>query len=128
MDARTILPLLDLFCLSVGALVGLLSQMEHVTSIPIALAQVGQGSAIVTQGEFVIVTLSEDGMTLDGEPVSSEELPAAVAGRQVVLRPAGDMPTQETLWVLAQLAKTGADVSIEVKEVRDGVPSGPQGG
>lgn len=127
MKTRTILSLMDLFCLSAGALVGLLSQMAYVTSIPIAIAHVGQGAAVVLQGEFVVVTLTKSGMTVDGKPVDVAQLPGAIAGRRVVLRPAGDMPTQETLSALAVLIKTGADVSVEVKEVQD-VSSASKGG
>lgn len=116
MESRTMLPLIDKVFLSLGALLAIMAQMELIKSIPVEIAEVGTGAAVIQQGELSILSLTSEGMTLDGVPVSRSELVQDIAGRRLVLRADKDMPTQETFELLAELVRAGADVSVEVRE------------
>ena len=116
MQAKSILPLIDLVFLTLGSLLGIMSHMERVTALPIELAQVGRGAAIVKHGHFSVVTLTEEGVTVDGDPVAPGELGDRVWRKDVVLRPAKTVQTGRTQQVLADLVRAGARVSLEVSE------------
>ena len=116
MDARSILPLIDLVFLTLGAILAAMTQMERVTALPVELAEVGPGAAIVRQGEFMVLTVRAESLALDGVALTAQELPALVAGGQVVVRCAGELPSQRLLEVVAEVLGAGADVSLEVEE------------
>jgi biopolymer transport protein ExbD len=116
MDARAILPLIDLVFLTLGAILAAMTQMERVTALPVELAEVGPGAAVVRQGEFAVLTLRSDGMSLDGVAVTAETLPALVAGRSVIVRCERTLASERLLQVVADLMRVGADVSLEVEE------------
>jgi biopolymer transport protein ExbD len=117
MDARSILPLIDLVFLTLGAILAAMTQMQRVTALPVELAQVGPGAAIVRQGDLVIVNLLADGMAIDGVPVTAESMPAMVAGRQVIVRCARSLPSERLLGAVAELVAAGTNVSLEVEEL-----------
>ena len=116
MDSRSILPLIDMVFLTLGAILAAMTQMERVTALPVELAEVGPGAAVVRQGDFVILNLYEDGMALDGATVAAEDLAAMVIGRQVIVRCERKLASERLLQVVAELVAAGADVSLEVEE------------
>jgi len=116
MHAKSILPLIDLVFLTLGSILGIMSQMERVTALPVELARVGSGAAIVKHGAFSIITLTKNQLTLDGAPLSKEGLKHRVGGKDVVLRPDRSVPTGRTQEVLADLVRAGARVSLEVSD------------
>ena len=119
MQAKSILPLIDLVFLTLGSILGIMSQMERVTALPVELARVGQGAAVIKTGEFSVITLTKDRLTLDGVPVPSEDLKHRVSGKDVVLRPDKNVPTGRTQQVLADLVRAGARVSLEVSDSKE---------
>lgn len=112
-----ILPLVDLVLLALGGVLACMTQMEVVRTLPVEVARVGKGAAIVEQGKFKILTLTPEGMTLDGTPITKDELSFKVANEKIILRTYKDMPTQDTVNTIARLAAAGAEVSIEVNEM-----------
>ncbi len=116
MDIRAILPLIDFVFLTLGAILAAMTQMERITAMPVEIARVGPGAAVVRQGRFSVLTLRSDGMALDGVPITAEELPSVVTGRQLILRAERSLSPQTLLGVLADLLAAGADVSLEVEE------------
>ena len=116
MKVQTVLPFLDMVFLSMGALLAMMVQMEHVTSIPIDTPRIGPGGAIVERGEFHVVTLDQTGITLNGQPIEQDRLMTSVAGERVVLRVERSIPTEETAGLLAALIGVGAMPSLEVRE------------
>ena len=126
MSSHSVVPLIDLVFLTLGSVLAAMTQMERVQTIPVEIAEVGEGSVAIRRGRFDVVSLTRDGMTFNGRPVSAGELAAKAAGREIVLRADRALPTQRTLAVLAQLAKAGADVSVQVTgEPQD--RAGPEG-
>jgi len=116
MCPKTILPLIDLVFLTLGSVLGAMTQMERVESIPVEVAKVGTGSAAVRHGKFEIIALNADGLTLNGKPAKLDELTGRLAGKEVVLRADRGLPTQRTLAVLGSLAGAGARVAVEVTQ------------
>ena len=114
MGARSIVPLIDLVFLTLGAILAAMTQMERVTALPVDVAQVGPGAAMIWQGDFSVLSLRADGMAIDGQPI--ETIPATVAGRQIVVRAERTLETQTLLEALAELVRLGAEVSLEVEE------------
>ena len=113
---KAIMPLIDLVFLTLGSVLAAMTQMEQVESIPVDVSRVGKGSAIVHRGEFDIVALTAEGLWHNGRQVLISQLPALVQGRRVVLRAEKSLPTQQTLQVLSTLSRSGAEVSLEVRQ------------
>ena len=113
---RAILPLIDIVFLTLGSVLACMTQMERVTALPVSVAKVGSGAASVQEGEFEVLTLTTEGMILNGQPTSEEQLSEELGNRRVILRAEQSLPTERTLTVLAALVRAGADVSVEVKE------------
>lgn len=112
-----ILPLVDLVFLALGAMLACMTQMELIHALPIEVTRIGKGSsAVPRRDKFEVLTLTERGMTLSGEPITESELISKTANKRIVLRAYKGMPTQDTVKVIAKLAEAGAEVSIEVKE------------
>ncbi len=115
MDARTIVPLIDLIFLTLGSVLGAMTQMERIETIPVEVSQVQRAGLSVQRGDFVVLTVTSDGMTLNGKPITAGELPERIAGKDVVLRAERSLPTEQTLVALSLSVKAGANVSLEVK-------------
>ena len=113
---KTIVPLIDLVFLTLGSVLAMMTQMERVTAMPISVAEVGSGSAIVQHGKFDVLTLSEGGLTLNDNPVAAEHLDTRLAGKRVVLRADRKLPIERVLRVMVGLHKAGCEVSVEVRE------------
>jgi biopolymer transport protein ExbD len=121
MNARMLVPLIDLVFLTLGSVLVAMTQMERVESIAVDVARVGRGAVIARRGELEVLSVTPEGLRLGEQPVTAEGLPAAVAGKRIVIRADRSMPTQRTLAVLADVLDAGADASIEVKQT-DGPP------
>ena len=116
MESRAIIPMIDLVFLTLGGILGVMTQMEIVTALPVDITRVGHGASVVQRGDFAILALGPEGMMLDGKPVAPKDLETAVAGREVVLRADEGLPTRDTLTVMADLVRMGVNVSLEVKD------------
>ena len=116
MQSRALIPMIDLVFLTLGGILAVMTQMEHVTSIPVEITRVGRGAAVVQQGRLSVVAMTRHGLTLDGQPTTRQKLVDEVAGRNIVLRADRELPTERTVGMVALLAKAGANVSLEVKE------------
>ena len=116
MKPAAIVPLIDLVFLTLGSILGIMTEMEKVTAIPVQVTRVGHGAPVVKQGRFAVLSLTGSGLALDGEPVALEELGSRLAGREVVLRAQEDLPTSTTVQTVMHLVELGVDVSLEVKE------------
>ncbi|MFP4054533.1 MAG: biopolymer transporter ExbD [Phycisphaerae bacterium] len=115
MNARMLVPLIDLVFLTLGSVLAAMTHMERVEAIPVQVATVGQGASAVQRDEPVILALTEGGLTLGEEPLAAGKLASAVAGKRVILRAQKTLPTQRTLAVLAEIVRAGADASLEVE-------------
>lgn len=111
-----LLPLIDLVFLALGAVLACMTQMDIVRALPVEVSRVGKGSAIVENTELSILAVGEDGMSLDGVPVTVEGLLSETPTGKIVLRADRNLPTEKTVAILAILAEAGANVSIEVDE------------
>jgi len=123
MTGKTMVPLIDLVFLTLGSILAAMTQMERVEAIPVAVAQVAGSGQAVQRGEFDIVTVTADGVTVGKRVVDEDRLADVIAGRRVVLRAERTLPTQRTLAVLARITETASEVTIEVqrdKTPRDG--------
>lgn len=116
MKSKVILPLCDLVFLALGGVLMAMTQMEVVHAIPVEITQIGKGAAVVQHEKFRILTVTANGLNLDGKPVTEQQLVSKTANQKVVLRVYKNLPTHRTVNVIAQLAQAGAQVSIEVQE------------
>jgi len=96
-----------------------MTQMDVVRALPVEVSRVGRGQAVIRHDKFKILTVTADGMALDGSPIDREQLANEAAGIKIVLRISRDIPTQETVGILAVLADAGAEVSIEVEQTEE---------
>ena len=119
MTGRTMVPLIDLVFLTLGSILAAMTQMERVEAIPVAVAEVSGAAARLQRGQFDVVTVTADGVTVGGRAVAQEDLAGEVADRRVVLRAARDLPTERTLGVLAIIAEVASEVSVEVRGARE---------
>ena len=116
MQAKAIVPLIDLVFLTLGSILGIMSQMERVTALPVDVVRVGQGAAVVKQGRFAVVCVTGDGITLDGKVVTVDDIAGRAGTKEVVLRVEQSIPTGRTQQILAGLFKAGLKVSLEVRD------------
>lgn len=119
MTGKALVPLIDIVFLSLASLLGVMSQMEVVEAIEVDVSEVGAGGATVEQGDFLMVILTPDGLFIDGTSIDADDISTRVADERVVLRAASDLPTEETLALLADLTRTCASVTVEVQERRN---------
>ena len=119
MRSYTILPLVDLIFLAFGGALCCMTQMEIIRALPVEVTQVGRGASVVNHGQFEILTLTGEGMTLDGEPVTRQALMERAPGKQIVLRVEEALPTGKTIQIIAELVSVDAQVSLEVKDRSD---------
>ena len=115
MSGKTVIPLIDLVFLTLGSVLAAMTQMERIEAIPVAVARVGAGGASIRRGPLDVVTVTGDGLTCNGQPVTEEQLGSRLGGRPVVLRAHRALATERTLAVLDRIARTAADVSLEVR-------------
>jgi biopolymer transport protein ExbD len=107
-------PLLDVLFLALGAILAQMTEMERVTVLPVELEdRVGTASVLRT-GEFTVLTLDDEGLSLDGERVAETDVLTRLDGRDVVARIDRRLPTGDTLRLLALLREAGAHVELEV--------------
>ena len=111
-----ILPLVDLVFLALGGVLACMTQMQVIRALPVDVACVGRGSVVVLHDNFKVLTLTSKGMSLDGQPITKEQLPFRVSNEKIVLRAHKQLPTQDTVSLLSVLAEAGAEVSIEIEQ------------
>ena len=106
----------DLVFLALGAVLACMTQMDVVQAIPVEVARVGIGSAVSQHGRFEVLSVSPNGLTLNGASITEDELIANLTNKRVVLRAHRTLPTEKTIQVIAKLAQAQAEVSLEVQE------------
>ncbi len=116
MQGRIFISMIDLAFLSLAAVIAILSQTQLIKALPVEVTEVGQGIAAVTRDEVTVVTITDDAILVDGEPVSLQELGGAVDGPTVILRVGRMVPTEKLIHVMAELAGHGVELRIEVRE------------
>lgn len=116
MQGRIFISMIDLAFLSLAAVIAILSQTQLIRALPVEVTEVGQGIAAVTRDEVTVVTITDDAILVDGEPVSLQELGGAVDGPTVILRVGRMVPTEKLIRVMAELAGQGVELRIEVRE------------
>ncbi len=124
MNASSIVPLIDLVFLTLGSVLGAMTQMSYVEALPVELARVGNGVAVVQVGKFEVLSLTNEGLMHKGREVSEDQLGQIFPSGDVVLRTDRSIPAHRMLEVLAELARSGASVSVEVKQA----PGDPHSG
>jgi biopolymer transport protein ExbD len=117
MNAKAMIPLIDIVFLSLGSLLGVMSQMELIEGIDVEISEVGPGGAAAQTGEFQVVSIGTAGLLLDDQLVTRDQLAAQLTGGRVILRAERGLPTQQTLELLAELSRLCDEVAIEVEEV-----------
>jgi len=116
MQSRTvILPLVDLVFLALGAILACMTQMDIIHALPVEISRGGSGSPVVSREDFHVLTLSPEGMSFDGQPITEKELASSAKHSKVILRAYRLLPTEETIRVIAMLSEAAAEVAIEVK-------------
>ena len=113
----SILPLVDLVFLALGGLLACMTQMDIVRAIPVEVARVGKGAAISRNDEYEVLSLTSAGLTLNGDIISEQDIPSRLANKRVILQAHRTLPTEETIKVIAVLAKITSEISLEVEEV-----------
>ena len=116
MQARIFISMIDLAFLSLAAVIAILSQTQLIQALPIEVTEVGRGIAAVTRDEVTVVTITDDAILVDGEPVLLHELGGAVDGPTVILRVGRLVATEKLIHVMAELAGHGVELRIEVRE------------
>ncbi len=114
MTGKMFVPLVDLVFLTLGSVLGAMTQMQRVEAIDIEVARVGAGTTVVRRGELRVVTLDENETRLDGERVEVGDFARLLSGRCVLLRADRTLPNQRTFEILAELTRAGASVSVEL--------------
>jgi biopolymer transport protein ExbD len=119
-------PLIDLVFLTLGSVLAAMTQMEHVEALAVDVARVGTGQAITQQGELRIVTLTDQGLELEGEKLTAGQIADRVGSEKTILRAQKSLPTEQTLQALADLAELRLNVILEVTTQRqpDGLAQG----
>ncbi len=116
MQGRIFISMIDLAFLSLAAVIAILSQTQLIRALPVEVTEVGRGIAAVTRDEVTVVTITDDAILVDGEPVPLHELGGAVDGPTVILRIGRMVPTEKLIHVMAELAGHGVELRIEVRE------------
>ncbi len=116
MQARIFISLIDLAFLSLAAVIAILSQTQVVRALPVEVTKIGRGIAVVTRDDVTVVTITLDGLFVDGKPLTLAELSGAVDGPTVILRVDRTVPTERLLGVMAELAGDQVELRIEVDE------------
>ena len=116
MQARIFISLIDLAFLSLAAVIAILSQTQIVRAIPVEVTEIGRGIAVVTRDDVTVVTITTDGLFVDGTPVMLAELGGVVDGPTAILRVDRTVPTEKLIRVMGELAGEDVELRIEVHE------------
>ncbi len=114
MNAKAMVPFIDIVFLTLGSLLGVMIEMRRVDALNIDISEVGRGGSVVTSRETRIVALTADGLHLDGTLVTPDILDEQLGGANVVLRADRTLSTETTLDTLATLSDVCAAVAVEV--------------
>jgi biopolymer transport protein ExbD len=122
MQAKLLIPMIDLAFLSLGAIVALLSQTQLIHSLPVDVSEVQPGIAAIERDDLAVVTVTADGLTLDGTPIDLDALAAGVGERLALLRVERRVPTETLVGVMSALAAGEVEIRIEVETAPPGGP------
>jgi biopolymer transport protein ExbD len=112
--SKSMVPLIDLVFLTLGSVLAAMTQMETVEALDIEVARVGTGQAIVQRGELAVVTVTEAGLTMEGQVIEPDEVAARIGPEKVILRAQRALATERTLQALGDLTQRGLNVVLEV--------------
>ena len=118
MQARIFISMIDLAFLSLAAVIAILSQTQLVRALPVEVTEIGQGIAVVTRDKVTVVTITDNEILVDGEPVTLPELGGVVDGPTAILRVDRMVPTWRLIGVMSELAAAEVELRIEVRETR----------
>ncbi len=116
MQARIFISLIDLAFLSLAAVIAILSQTQIVRALPVQITRIASGIAVVTRDDVTVVTITTDGLFVDGEPVTLAELGGVVDGPTAILRVDRTVPTERLIRVMGELAGDNVELRIEVEQ------------
>jgi len=118
LNARSMLPLIDLGFLTLGAVVALLAESSprKIEMIPVDLASASAGSSqLLDVREPVVVTVTPGAILVGDQPSSLDSLVASINGRDVILQPDRGSDAQDLIVVMSTLTAAGIDVRLAVK-------------
>jgi hypothetical protein len=113
MNTRSIIPLIDLGFLTLGAVVALLAQSEFIERLPLNLAQADGAERTPLLADHASIAISQDELFIDGVAVTLDELPNELNGRTPVVRPEADIDAERLIRLLAVLADFNPTVQLE---------------
>jgi len=116
MQASIFISMIDLAFLSLGAVIAILSQTQLVRALPVEVTEIGQGIAVVTRDKVTVVTITDNEILVDGVGVTLPEVGGAVDGPTAILRVDRMVPTERLIGVMAELATSGVELRIEVRQ------------
>ncbi len=115
MTLRSMLPLIDLGFLTLGAVVAILSQTTRIDAMPVDLAEVGPGVTAAVSDNPPVVTVRADGVFLGDRPIARGELAKLLDPSETVLvRADREAASGRLLSVLAEITAAGVDARLEV--------------
>lgn len=124
MKSKSLVPLIDLGFLSLGAVLALLTQSQFVEAIPVQLAE-AEGSTVTAADEpEVFVTVTPDSLFIDQSPATLDDLRRLEPGGLAVVRADATTSTQRLVDVLSALGEAEVQMTLEVDETSRG--KGPQ--
>ncbi|MCC5785246.1 MAG: hypothetical protein JJU33_00940 [Phycisphaerales bacterium] len=116
MTLRSMLPLIDLGFLTLGAVVAILSQTTRIDAMPVDLAEVGPGVTSAVSDNPPVVTVRADGVFLGDRPIGRGELALLLDPSETVLvRADREAASGRLLGVLAEITAAGVDARLEVE-------------
>lgn len=118
MNARSMLPLIDLGFLTLGAVVALLAESSprKIEMIPVDLASASAGSSqLLDVREPVVVTVTPGALLVGDQESTLDALVGAINGRDVILQPDKGSDAQDLIGVMSTLTAAGIDVRLAVK-------------
>lgn len=116
MTLRSMLPLIDLGFLTLGAVVAILSQTTRIDAMPVDLAEVGPGVTSAVSDNPPVVTVRADGVFLGDRPIGPGELATLLDPSETVLvRADREAASGRLLSVLAEITAAGVDARLEVE-------------
>ncbi|TVS01214.1 MAG: hypothetical protein EA423_10250 [Phycisphaerales bacterium] len=117
MTLRSMLPLIDLGFLTLGAVVAILSQTTRIDAMPVDLAEVGPGVTSAVSDNPPVVTVRADGVFLGDRPIGRGELALLLDPSETVLvRADREATSGRLLGVLAEITAAGVDARLEVQQ------------
>ena len=121
MQSRTFIPLIDRAFLSLGAVFAILSQTQLIKSLAVEVTEIEQGIAAVSREHVTVITITLDGLYVDGQLTTLERLCGVIHGPMALVRVDRSVPTERLIGVMGMLASHEIEIRIEVDERPAGI-------